>query len=88
LPQMKSETHLNYPQLLGSVFSMFISDKILRTRALLGCLTFANFSILWTSMAFLLAAPPFNYSDGVIGLFGLAGAAGALGARPAGGFAD
>lgn len=58
LPQMKSETHLNYPQLLGSVFSMFISDKILRTRALLGCLTFANFSILWTSMAFLLAAPP------------------------------
>ena len=64
LPQMKSETHLNYPQLLGSVFSMFISDKILR------------------------AAPPFNYSDGVIGLFGLAGAAGALGARPAGGFAD
>ncbi|EHO3249908.1 MFS transporter [Escherichia coli] len=88
LPQMKSETHLNYPQLLGSVFSMFINDKILRTRALLGCLTFANFSILWTSMAFLLAAPPFNYSDGVIGLFGLAGAAGALGARPAGGFAD
>ena len=61
----------------------------LRTRSFtLGCLTFANFSILWTSMAFLLAAPPFNYSDGVIGLFGLAGAAGALGARPAGGFAD
>ena len=85
---MNSAPPLNYPQLLGSVFSMSISDKILRTRALLGCLTFANFSILWTSMAFLLAAPPFNYSDGVIGLFGLAGAAGALGARPAGGFAD
>lgn len=88
LPQMKSETQLNYPQLLGSVFSMFMHDKILRTRAVLGCLTFANFSILWTSMAFLLAAPPFNYSDGMIGLFGLASAAGALGARPAGGFAD
>ncbi len=53
-PQMKSETHLNYPQLLGSVFSMFISNKILRNRALLGFLTFANFSILWTSMAFCL----------------------------------
>jgi predicted MFS family arabinose efflux permease len=39
-------------------------------------------------MAFLLAAPPFNYSEGMIGLFGLAGAAGALGARPAGGLAD
>jgi len=88
LPKVKSETHLNYPQLLGSVFSLFIKDKLLRTRALLGCFTFANFSILWTSMAFLLASPPFNYSEGVIGLFGLAGAAGALGARPAGGLAD
>jgi predicted MFS family arabinose efflux permease len=88
LPKVKSETHLNYPQLLGSVFSLFTHDKLLRTRALLGCFTFANFSILWTSMAFLLAAPPFNYSEGMIGLFGLAGAAGALGARPAGGLAD
>jgi len=88
LPKVKSKTHLNYPQLLGSVFSLFTHDKLLRTRALLGCFTFANFSILWTSMAFLLAAPPFNYSEGMIGLFGLAGAAGALGARPAGGLAD
>ncbi|MFQ3433233.1 MFS transporter [Enterobacter bugandensis] len=88
LPKVKQENHLNYPQLLASVFSLFTQDKLLRTRALLGCLTFANFSILWTSMAFLLAAPPFNYSEGVIGLFGLAGAAGALGARPAGGLAD
>ncbi|ENR0231819.1 MFS transporter [Enterobacter bugandensis] len=88
LPKVKQENHLNYPQLLASVFSLFTQDKLLRTRALLGCLTFANFSILWTSMAFLLAAPPFNYSEGVIGLFGLVGAAGALGARPAGGLAD
>ncbi|UYU31161.1 MFS transporter [Siccibacter colletis] len=88
LPKMKSETHLNYPQLLGSVFSLFTRNPLLRTRALLGCLTFANFSILWTSMAFLLAAPPFNFSDGTIGLFGLAGAAGALGARPVGGLVD
>ncbi|OAT16558.1 major facilitator superfamily (MFS) permease [Buttiauxella noackiae ATCC 51607] len=88
LPKVKSETHLNYPQLLSSVFGLFIKNPLLRTRALLGCMTFANFSILWTSMAFLLASPPFNFSDGMIGLFGLAGAAGALGARPAGGFAD
>ncbi|TNV13988.1 MFS transporter [Buttiauxella sp. B2] len=88
LPKVKSETNLNYPQLLSSVFSLFIKNPLLRTRAILGCLTFANFSILWTSMAFLLASPPFNFSDGMIGMFGLAGAAGALGARPAGGFAD
>ncbi|MCE0802379.1 MFS transporter [Buttiauxella sp. S04-F03] len=88
LPKVKTETHLNYPQLLSSVFGLFIKNPLLRTRALLGCLTFANFSILWTSMAFLLASPPFNFSEATIGLFGLAGAAGALGARPAGGFAD
>lgn len=88
LPKVKQDNHLNYPQLLASVFSLFTQDKLLRTRALLGCFTFANFSILWTSMAFLLAAPPFNYSEATIGLFGLAGAAGALGARPAGGLAD
>ncbi len=88
LPKVKQENHLNYPQLLGSVFGLFIKNSLLRTRALLGCLTFANFSILWTSMAFLLASPPFNFSEGIIGLFGLAGAAGALGARPAGGLAD
>ncbi|KFC06505.1 major facilitator superfamily (MFS) permease [Trabulsiella guamensis ATCC 49490] len=88
LPKIKQENHLNYPQLLGSIFRLFAGEKLLRTRALLGCLTFANFSILWTSMAFLLAGSPFHFSEGVIGLFGLAGAAGALGARPAGGLAD
>lgn len=88
LPKIKQENHLNYPQILGSVFTLFLRNKLLRTRATLGCLTFANFSILWTSMAFLLASPPFNYSESMIGLFGLAGAAGALGARPAGGLAD
>ncbi|WP_312692029.1 MFS transporter [Kosakonia sp.] len=88
LPKVKPETHLNYPQLLASVFTLFAGDKLLRTRAMLGCLSFANFSILWTSMAFLLASPPFNFSEAVIGLFGLVGAAGALGARQAGGLAD
>lgn len=88
LPKIKQENHLNYGQLLGSIFSLFARDKLLRTRALLGCLTFANFSILWTSMAFLLSSAPFNYSEATIGLFGLAGAAGALAARPVGGLAD
>ena len=88
LPEAKQETHLNYPRILGSVFALFAADRVLRTRALLGCLTFANFSILWTSMAFLLAGAPWHFSESTIGLFGLAGAAGALGARPAGSHAD
>lgn len=67
---------------------MFISDKILRIRALLGCLIFVNFSIFWILMVFLFVVLFFNYSDGVIGLFGFAGVVGALGVRSAGGFVD
>lgn len=58
LPQMKSETHLNYPQLLGSVFSMFISDKILRTRALLELPDLCQLQHSLDLNGLLLAAPP------------------------------
>jgi len=88
LPQYKSHSGLNYPALLKSIFSLFGRNPLLRTRALIGAFCFANFSALWTSMAFLLSAPPFGYSEGVIGLFGLVGAAGALAASHAGHLAD
>lgn len=88
LPTVKQENSLNYPQLLTSIFSLYFHSRVLRTRALIGGLIFAQFSMLWTSMAFLLSATPFSFSEAVIGLFGLAGAAGALGARPAGGLSD
>ncbi|VFS63693.1 Sialic acid permease [Kluyvera cryocrescens] len=42
LPTLKQQNHLNYGQLLGSIFRLFAHDKLLRTRALLGCLTFAK----------------------------------------------
>ena len=88
LPTYKSETNLNYFQLLGSIFKLFATTPVLRTRSLVGALIFAHFGLLWTSMAFLLASDPFNYSDAVIGLFGLVGAAGALMAGKAGVLVD
>lgn len=88
LPKHEQKTDLNYGQLLKSIFSLFIHTPVLRTRALVGMFCFANFSILWTSMAFLLAGPAYQYSEGVIGLFGLVGAAGALAATRAGHLAD
>ncbi|WDF98109.1 MFS transporter [Pectobacterium carotovorum subsp. carotovorum] len=88
LPRIPQQNTLNYPQLLVSIFRLFSATPLLRTRAILGCLSFANFSMLWTSMAFLLASPPYGYSEGVIGLFGLVGAAGALAASRAGRLVD
>ncbi|MBP9643010.1 MFS transporter [Budvicia aquatica] len=88
LPRYKQQSGLNYPQLLISIISLFTRNATLRTRALLGALSFANFSMLWTSMAFLLAGAPYYYSEAAIGLFGLVGAAGALAANGAGRMVD
>lgn len=88
LPRYQQSVSLSYGQLLKSIFSLYATTPLLRTRAIIGSLAFANFSVLWTSMAFLLASPPYGYSEGMIGLLGLVGAAGALAARQAGSLAD
>jgi predicted MFS family arabinose efflux permease len=46
------------------------------------------FSVLWTTIAFLLSGAPYHYSSIVIGLFGLVGAGGILAANLAGRLAD
>lgn len=88
LPRVKQSVPMSYPQLLASIFRLYAGNRVLRTRAWTGCLSFANFSLLWTSMAFLLAGAPYHFSEGEIGLLGLVGAAGALAARQAGALAD
>lgn len=88
LPRYHQPLALSYPRLLLSVLSLFRSEPTLRLRAALGAISFAAFSVLWTSMAFLLAAPPFCLSAAAIGLFGLAGAAGVLAASLAGRLTD
>ncbi|KAF0814792.1 putative transporter [Andreprevotia sp. IGB-42] len=88
LPTHKEANRLSYPQLLASVWALVVEEPLLRLRALLGGLSFAIFSVLWTPMAFLLSAPPYHYGDAMIGLFGLVGAAGALAASYAGRLAD
>jgi predicted MFS family arabinose efflux permease len=88
LPVAPSQARLRYGALLRSVPRLMRDEPVLRLRSALGGLSFGAFSVLWTSMAFLLAAPPYGYGPAVIGLFGLAGAAGALAASTAGRLAD
>lgn len=84
LPPSRDETRLSYPALIGSVILLFRNEPLLRRRIVYGALGFAAFSVFWTALAFLLARPPYGYSDSAIGLFGLIGAAGALSASLAG----
>jgi predicted MFS family arabinose efflux permease len=88
LPAEGDRPRIGYGTLLGSTVKLLVTESLLRRRAVFGALGFAAFSVLWTTMAFVLAGPPYHYGDIVIGLFGLVGAAGALCATLAGRWAD
>jgi predicted MFS family arabinose efflux permease len=88
LPEERPRPHLAYRDMLRSALHLARSEPELRRSAALGSLAFATFSVFWTTIAFLLADPPFDYSDSAIGLLGLVGAAGALAATAAGRLAD
>jgi len=83
LPLWHESTGLRYRAALASTARLFTQEPLIRLRAAFGLLCFATFSVLWTSMAYLLA-DHYRYGPAVIGLFGIAGAAGALTATAAG----
>ncbi|EJM82006.1 arabinose efflux permease family protein [Pseudomonas sp. GM74] len=87
-PAVTPRSRYTYPALIRSLFTLFLTEPVLRTRGLLALLIFAAFSVLWTSMVLPLSAPPLSLSHTLIGLFGLAGVAGALAARRSGRWAD
>jgi len=88
LPRFHHTAGLGYFALLRSIGTLFVQEPVLRQRTLLGACSFAMFAIFWTPLAFLLARPPYEYSDATIGLFGLVGAAGTLAAGLAGRMSD
>ncbi|MEH6372935.1 MFS transporter, partial [Streptomyces sp. KLMMK] len=88
LPRLRTPAGLSYPRLLGSTFALFAHEPVLRRRALMGGLSFAAFSVLWTAMTFLLSGPSYGWSASAIGLLGLVGAAGSLSASVTGRLAD
>ncbi len=88
LPGEPARPHLPYRRLVGTSLRFLATEPVLRRRAWAGATEFAAFSVLWTSLAFLLSGPPYHYSRAVIGLFGLAGVAGVTMANVAGRLAD
>jgi len=88
LPGESPRPHVTYRGLVVSSLCMLVDEPVLRRRAALGACAFGAFSVLWTALAFLLSAPPYDFGNSVIGLFGLAGVAGVLAANLAGKLAD
>ncbi|MDA3642588.1 MFS transporter [Saccharopolyspora indica] len=88
LPQLRGTAALRYPGLVRSTARLLVEEPVLRVRAAIGMLAFACFSVLWTSLAFLLSGPDHGWSEAEIGLIGLFGAAGAVAAQLAGRLAD
>ncbi|HEX3618603.1 MAG TPA: MFS transporter [Solirubrobacteraceae bacterium] len=91
LPRIEPTSDLPYRAALRSVLTLIRSEPVLRQRMVLGGCAFGAFSILWTSIAFLLSGvhgSHYHYDNATIGLFGLAGVAGACAAQLAGRLAD
>jgi predicted MFS family arabinose efflux permease len=88
LPVTQPAISIKYPRLLATVLTLVRTEPVLRLRMAYGAAAYAAFGAVWTSVGFLLAAPPFELSDAEIGLFALFGVSGALAARIAGRLAD
>ena len=88
LPVVPPTESATYPRLLRSVLGLVRREPELRRRMALGAVGMGCFTILWTSIDFLLSAPPYGYGPAIVGLFGLAGLAGAGMAVLAGRLAD
>lgn len=91
LPRIEPTSDLPYGAALRSVLRLIRTEPVLRQRMVLGGCAFGAFSILWTSIAFLLSGvhgSHYHLGNATIGLFGLAGVAGAGAAQMAGRLAD
>jgi len=88
LPRAAPATRLGYRAVLQSLGTLLRQHPRLRSRALIGGLGFSTVSVLFSTMALLLAGPLYRLSDTQIGLIGIVGIAGALMANVAGRLAD
>lgn len=78
LPAASPGAGMSYPALLRSTVALLREEPVLRRRSAIGALSLASYSVQLTALTFLLARPPYGWSESAIGLFGLVGALGVL----------
>lgn len=88
LPRQSATATGTYIGLLRSLATLIFRHALLRKALATQALLAATLGAFWSTLALMLAEPPYELGASVAGAFGLAGAAGALGAPLFGGFAD
>jgi predicted MFS family arabinose efflux permease len=88
LPSFPPTAQGGYGALLRSLATLLQKHPVLRKAALTQSLLAVTLGAFWSTLALMLAEPPFHLGAGVSGAFGFAGAAGALGASLFGHLAD
>lgn len=78
IPDEKPAFFGSYRNLMKSLVHIFRTEKLVRKSAWIGGCTFGALSAFWSTMAFFLEKPPFDYSLSLIGSFGIVGLAGAI----------
>lgn len=69
----RTNTGINYFRLLWTIGTMLTKHPVLVQACLISFFTAATFTCFWTTLTFLLAGAPYNYSPVIIGLFALLG---------------
>lgn len=79
-----AEVGSTYGEQMRSIAGLVRTEPVLRRRSIIGAAGYGAFNVLWTTIAFLLAAPPHGFDQSGIGLFAMVGVAGVAAAWSAG----
>jgi predicted MFS family arabinose efflux permease len=84
LPAVAPSERMSYRALLRSLGGIVRRERVLRRRCVVGALSFASFSMFWSTIAFQVAQGPIHGGSATAGLLGALGVAGIVVAPLAG----
>jgi predicted MFS family arabinose efflux permease len=80
VPNLPPASRSRYGALIASLWTFWRQHRTLRLAVVSQALLASTLGAFWSTLALVLAAPPFHLGAGVAGTYGIAGAAGALAA--------
>jgi len=69
----QTNKNISYSKILWTIVTILVKSPVLVQACLIGFFMSSCFTSFWTTLTFLLAGEPYNYSSLVIGLFALIG---------------